>query len=93
MKQKGQVPTDWKLANIMSLHKKGPKSSPENYRLIRFDFGEIKDNGKKLVRDKIMGHMEENGLFTKHQHGFRKGYSCVTQLICICDNTEDLELT
>ena len=40
---------------------------------------------EKLVRDKIMEHMEENNPFTKHQHGFRKGYSCLTQLIDVCD--------
>ena len=39
-----------------------------------------------------MGHMEGNGLFTKHQHGFRKGYSCVTQLIDVCDKwSEELD--
>ena len=27
-----------------------------------------------------MNHMESNGLFTKHQHGFRKNRSCTTQL-------------
>ena len=47
---------------------------------------------EKPVRDKIMGHIEENGLFTKHQHGFRKGYSCVTQLIDVCDKwSEELD--
>ena len=46
----------------------------------------------KLARDKIMEHMEENNLFTKHQHGFRKGYSCVTQLIDVCDKwSEELD--
>ena len=47
---------------------------------------------EKLVRDKIIGHMEENNLFTKHQHGFRKRYSCVTQLIDVCEKwTEELD--
>ena len=32
--QEGTVPNDWKLANIVLLHKKGSKSSPENYRPI-----------------------------------------------------------
>ena len=36
--------------------------------------------------------MENNNLFTKHQHGFRAGYSCVTQLIDVCDKlTEELD--
>ena len=47
---------------------------------------------EKLVRDKIMEHMEENNLFTKHQHGFRKGYLCVTQLIDVCNKwSEELD--
>ena len=34
--------------------------------------------------------MEENGFFTKHQHGFRKGRSCATQLIEVMEQwTED----
>ena len=36
--------------------------------------------------------LEENRLFTKHQHGFRKRYSCVTQLIDVCEKwTEELD--
>ena len=39
-----------------------------------------------------MSHMEENNLFTKHQHGLRKGYSCVTQLIDVCEKwSEELD--
>ena len=39
-----------------------------------------------------MNHMEENWLFKKHQHGFRKGQSCITQLIDVCENwTEELD--
>ena len=39
-----------------------------------------------------MAHMEEIGLFTKHQHGFRKRYSCVIQLIDVCDKwSEELD--
>ena len=33
--------------------------------------------------------MESNNLFTKHQHGFKKGYSCVTQLIEVCKKWTD----
>ena len=35
---------------------------------------------------------EENNLFTKHQDGFRKDYSCVIQLIDVCEKwTEELD--
>jgi hypothetical protein len=30
--------------------------------------------------------MERHNLFTTHQHGFRKGRSCVTQLIEVLDD-------
>ena len=89
--QEGTVPNDWKLANIVPSHKKGSKSSPENYRPISLT-SVVSKIMEKLVRDKIMEHMEGNNLFTKHQHGFRKGYSCVTQLIDVCDKwTEELD--
>jgi hypothetical protein len=36
--------------------------------------------------------MERHNLFTTHQHGFRKGRYCVTQLIEVLDDwTEQLE--
>ena len=89
--QEGTVPNDWKLANIVPLHKKGSKSSPENYRPISLT-SVVSKIMEKLVRDKIMEHMEENNIFTIHQHGFRKGYSCVTQLIDVCDKwSEELD--
>ena len=30
----GQIPHEWKLANIVPIHKKGPKGNVENYRPI-----------------------------------------------------------
>ena len=36
-----------------------------------------------------MDNMESDYFFTKHQHGFRKGYSCVTQLIDVCEKWTD----
>jgi hypothetical protein len=41
----------------------------------------MKSNGKNYIRDVLIDYMEENGFFTKHQHVFRKGRSCATQLI------------
>jgi hypothetical protein len=36
---------------------------------------------EKIIRARIMDHLERNDLITKHQHGFVSGRSCVTQLL------------
>ena len=36
---------------------------------------------ERLLRDKIMDHLENNKLLNKHQHGFRSNRSCLTQLL------------
>ena len=38
------------------------------------------------IRDAIMNHMESNNLFTNHQHGFRSGRSCQTQLLEVIED-------
>ena len=89
--EEGTLPNDWKKANVTPLHKKGPKHKVSNYRPISLTSILCKMM-EQIVRDAIMEHMESweqdlkifvesNNLFTKHQHGFRKGHSCVTQLI------------
>ena len=89
--REGSVPNGWKIANIIPLHKTGSKSSPENYRPISLTTV-VSEIMEKIVRDKVMSHMEENGLFTKHQYDFRKGYSCVKQLIDVCGRwSEELD--
>jgi hypothetical protein len=40
----------------------------------------------KSFLEVILDHMERHNLFTTHQHGFRKGRSCVTQLIEVLDD-------
>ncbi|KAK3101568.1 hypothetical protein FSP39_004535 [Pinctada imbricata] len=82
--EQSQLPTDWKNANITAIHKKGDKDLPSNYRPISLTSIVCKTM-EKLIRDEIVRHMETNNLFTKHQYGFRKGYSCATQLIGVID--------
>ena len=82
--QEGKVPEEWKLTNITPLHKKGSNTSTENYRPISLtSVVHVSKLMEKNIKDTIMNHMEEKWLFTKNQHGFRKGYSCVTQLISL----------
>jgi hypothetical protein len=64
--------------------KKGPKKLAENYRPIGLT--SIVCKMDKFIRDCILDHMERHNLFTTHQHGFRKGRYCVTQLIEVQDD-------
>ena len=87
--EEGHLPTAWKEANITPIHKKGPKHQVGNYRPISLTSILCKIL-ERLIRDEIMDHMES--LFTKHQHGFRKGHSCVTQLIEVIEDwTNELD--
>ena len=73
-------PQIWKIANVTPLHKKEEKKYVKNYRPISLTSISWKIM-EKIIRDKIMDHMEENLPFALDQHGFRKGKFCVTQLL------------
>ena len=79
------IPNDWKLAYVTPIHKKGPKKKAENYRPISLTSVPFKLI-QRIVRDAIVDHMERNNLFNIHQHGFRAGHSCVTQLLEVIED-------
>ena len=41
---------------------------------------------ESFVRDEVQNHMENLNLYCKCQHGFRKGKSCITQLLEVMDD-------
>ena len=75
-----KIPTDWKLANITPIHKKGPKNLPSNYRPISLSSVVCKML-EAIVRAEITNHMEKFNFFAKQQHGFIRGRSTITQLL------------
>ena len=76
----GKTPDDWKQAIVTPIYKSGKKSDPLNYRPISLTSVPCKVM-ERLIRDKIMDHLESNNLLSKHQHGFRSNRSCLTQLL------------
>ena len=78
--QKGIFPSEWKLAHVMPLYKKGDKSDVSNYRPISV----ISCVGKlfeRVVFKHISNYFNENKLLYKYQAGFQTGNSTVQQLI------------
>jgi len=60
--------------------KKGSKAKPGNYRPVSLTSICYKVI-KKIIRDKIVGHLKGNNLILKAQHGFVSNRSCTTNLL------------
>ena len=75
-----KVVSDWKSQNTMPLFKKGAKDNPTNYRPVALTSvpGKIMES---IIADEIVHHLETNNLILDSQHGFRKGKSCLTNLL------------
>ena len=76
----GEIPEALKLQTIIPLFKKGSKSLPENYRPVSLTSHLIK-LFERVLRRKLIKHIEENNLLSDNQHAFRAGRSCLSQLL------------
>ena len=76
----GLLPKQWKQANVKALFKKGKRTQCSNYRPVSLTSIVCKIF-ETIIRDKITYFLESHALITHHQHGFRTGHSCTTQLL------------
>ena len=74
------VPEDWKVANVVPIFKKGSRGDPGNYRPVSLTSipGKLVET---IIKNKISGHIDDQKLMRKTQHGFCKGRSCLTNLL------------
>jgi len=75
---------DWKAAYITPVYKKDAKSNVSNYRPISLTC-QLCKTFEAIVRDAIVNHLEEHSLVNDTQHGFRKGGSCLSNLLQFLD--------
>ena len=76
----GEVPSDWKIANVTPIFKKGSKSKTENYRPVSLTSVPCKLM-ESIIRDKVVNHLTINHLIKSSQHGFMKHKSVTTNLL------------
>ena len=78
----GQLPENWKHADITPLHKKGPKFLCENYRPISLTSIVCKI-GEKIVFDRMIKFCREIDLIKNNQFGFLQARSTITFFLCM----------
>ncbi|RMC17989.1 hypothetical protein DUI87_04865 [Hirundo rustica rustica] len=85
----GEVPGDWKLANVTPIYKKGRKEDPGNYRPVSLTSvpGKITE---QFILSAITQHLQDGQGIRPSQHGFTKGRSCFTNLVSFHDQVTRL---
>ncbi|GAB0208120.1 mitochondrial enolase superfamily member 1 [Grus japonensis] len=80
----GEVPDDWRLANVTPIYKKGWKEDPGNYRPVSLTSvpGKIME---RFILSVLTRQVQDNQGIRPSQHGFMKGRSCLTNLISFYD--------
>ena len=84
----GQFPSDWKLARITPLFKKGNKTEPGNYRPVSV-LPVVSKFIERIVHQQLYRYLTANKLLCEQQSGFRKKHSCQTSLHKLTEQVYD----
>ena len=76
----GQLPTPWTTAWVVPIFKSGARCEPANYRPVSLTCVMCK-LFEHIVCSHIRRHMDEHGILTDYNHGFRSQHSCESQLL------------
>ncbi|XP_049269224.1 uncharacterized protein LOC125757630 [Rhipicephalus sanguineus] len=80
-----KVPSDWRMARVVPVFKKGDRLLLQNYRPISLTSSCCKIF-EHIIASRINEFLKEKSILTTCQHGFRKGCSTITQLVIVIDS-------
>ena len=86
--EEGDIPTEWKNANVSLIYKKGSKNKAENYRPVSLT-SIICKIMESFIKKRVVAHLTSNNLLSSKQFGFISGRSTVTQLLRYLDKCID----
>ena len=78
----GSLPKEWKIANVVPIHKKGSKDDIKNYRPISLTSLVMK-TFERILKDELL--IRTSHLLDCRQHGFLNFKSCTTNLVNFTD--------
>ena len=73
-------PSEWKVARVIPLHKKGPRNMLDNYRPISI-LPIITKIYEKILYDQLMEYLHAENILSEHQFGFRRQHSTSSALL------------
>ena len=76
----GHLPDLWKVSNVVPIFKKGSRTIPLNYRPISLTSVCVKTL-ERIVTHQLYQYLEDNGIISDSQFGFRPHHSTEDQLI------------
>ena len=82
---KGEIPNDWKCANVTAIHKKDAKSVPNNYKPVSLTSVCCKIL-EKVIRRHLFDFLTQNNILSDKQYGFLPGRSTTLQLLKALDD-------
>lgn len=76
----GEVPEDWRKANIIPIYKNGPRNEPGNYRPVSLTSVVCKIL-ERIIKERLTHYLDEKKHISPNQHGFVSHRSCLTNLL------------
>ena len=86
--ESGAVPAAWKEALVVAIHKDGkPQHLPTSYRPIALTphLGKIYE---RMIKNRLEHFLEKHNVLPKCQAGFRKGRSCMEQVLRLVEHVK-----
>ena len=84
----GKVPMEWKRAEVVPIYKSGGRDEPLNYRPVSLTSVVCK-MCEKVIKKNWLLYLENHKIIKDTQFGFRKGRSCVTNLLSFYSRVVD----
>jgi len=84
----GVIPADWKCANVTPVYKKEARIK-WIIRPVSLS-SQICKIFESIIRDSVVHYLEVNALILDSQDGFRKGWSCLSNLLTFLDTVTSM---